>query len=63
MCLWGTPSALRPQRTYPKSLGLHFSYGDRENPFTGEDRFSALIEWQEPHLELRTSADVFGELG
>lgn len=31
MCLCGTLSALRPQRAYPKSLSLHFSFGDRES--------------------------------
>ena len=50
----------RLQRTYTKCLGLYFSYSDRERSFTGEDRFSAVIEWQEPHLEMGTFKD-FGE--
>lgn len=40
----GTLSALWSQKTYPKTLGLYFSFGDREEPVTGEDRFSALID-------------------
>ena len=60
MCPCGTPSALRSQRTYAKSLGLYFSYSDREKSFTGEDRFSAIIEWQEPHLEIITFKDFGG---
>lgn len=60
---WGMPLWNPVSSEVPGSLSqtpCYFSFGDREEPVTGEDRPFSLPEWQEPHLGLRAST-AFGE--
>ena len=57
---WGAPLWNPVSPEAPESLSqipCHCSFGDREEPVPGEDRSSSVIDWQEPHLELRASTD------